>query len=118
MNYYYLIAATFLLLIGATLAVASLDENDWIATQTSNHPPSVNITREGMTVHIRWYGGWTDSFISAVRVCDGYHPCQDYAKPRPGSYIDYAMVPENTTFDVYVFDDATQHWFNIATETV
>lgn len=115
---YLLLILLFTGMIAGTLVLASLDENDWIAASASNHPPSVDVIRTGQNVRIRWYGGWTDSFISHVKVCADGMPCQEYVKPYPGAYIEYGMVPGNTTFDIFVYDQATQHYFNIKTVTV
>jgi len=83
--------------------LASFSDNDWIGSQTPNHPTSVNITRDGQDVWIRWYGGWGDSFVDHVMVKSSVFPQKEYVKPKPGYYIHYPLVPPNTTFEVYVF---------------
>jgi len=52
---YYIAILSFILVAGAVY-VSSWNENQRLAAIESNHPPVVNITREGDGVRIRWYG--------------------------------------------------------------
>lgn len=115
-NPWFCLAGIGLLVIGSTLYLASLSETDWIFIQTSNHPPSVNISRAGNDVYIRWYGGWTDSFIDHVKVtCSGCpRPEQKFVSPKPGMYIHLPFVSPNSTVTVFVYDRAVQDYHRIA----
>jgi len=115
-NPWFCLAGIGILVIIGTVYLTSLSEADWIFIQTSNHPPSVNISRAGNDVYIRWYGGWTDSFIDHVKVtCSGCpRPEQKFVSPKPGMYIHLPFVSPNSTVTVFVYDRAVQDYHRIA----
>lgn len=112
----FIIASVAFLCI--VLVVASWDENTWIGIKQDQHPPTLSITRNGTAVWIRWYGGWDNTFIDHIRVCTPMDGCREYVKPRPGYYITYPLVPENTSIEVYGWDEAVKEYRPIASERV
>ncbi|MDD5049366.1 MAG: hypothetical protein PHH09_11560 [Methanoregulaceae archaeon] len=121
MSWKHLMVATIAILfciLVVSLHLASLTENDWIAAQEANHPPTVDVTRDGDGVWIRWYGGWTSSFIDHIKVSSTMMPERLYPKPHPGQYIHYPMVPENTTITISVWDNAVHSYHIIKTVEV
>jgi hypothetical protein len=109
----FVVAIISVIAIAGMFYLASMSENDWIAAQEPNHPPLVEVTREGPGVWIRWYGGWTSSFIDHIKVsCDGCYGCPTrlYKKPQPGQYIHYPLVPNNTSIVISVYDNAVQEY--------
>jgi len=116
---YYIAILSFILVAGAVY-VSSWNENQRLAAIESNHPPVVNITREGDGVRIRWYGGWDTSFIDHIRVtCKNTTPIyKDYVKPKPGHYIYYPFVPPNSTITVLAYDKAVQSYREITNTTI
>lgn len=116
LNPWWCLTIVGITIIAGTLYLASLSETDWIFIQTANHPPVVNISRDGYGVYIRWYGGWSDSFIDHVKVtCTGCpKPEQKYVSPKPGMYIHTPFVSPNSTVMVFVYDRAVQDYHRIA----
>lgn len=116
----YYIAILFFILIAGVVYIAGWNENQRLAAIESNHPPSVNITREGDGVRIRWYGGWDTSFIDHIRVTcpDTFPPYKDYVKPKPGYYIYYPFVPPNATITVLAYDKAVHDYREITSTTI
>ena len=116
---YYIAIISFVLVAG-TFYVATWSETQRLEAIEKTHPPTVNITRDGDSVWIRWYGGWDSEFIDHVRVtCDQCWPVyQDYEKPRPGNYIHYAFVQPNVTLTVLGWDKAVQSYRQIASTTI
>lgn len=98
----------------------TFDTNDWIVAVEPNHPPSVNITREGDGIRIRWYGGWDSTFIDHIKVtCNKCpRPEMKYVKPRPGYYIYYPLVPPNATITVFGWAKDSQSYNRITNATV
>jgi hypothetical protein len=112
MKNYLLFILISILAICVVFYVAGIREEQWIDVQQPNHPPVVEITRMNESVKIKYYGGWTQSFIDHLMVKSSAFPQRLY-QAKPGGVITYPLCPENTTFEVYAFDKATQYYQKI-----
>lgn len=117
MKNYLIILLISILTICFVFYIVGIQEEQWIDVNQPNHPPIVEMLRKNNTVQIKYYGGWTQSFIDHLMVKSSVYPLKLY-QAKPGGVITYPLCPENTTFEVYAYDKATQYYQRIGSATV
>jgi hypothetical protein len=119
MNKYLIFIGICLIVIAGVVYVSGLPAERWIDINQPNHPPIVEIVRQANneSVKIKYFGGWTQSFIDHLMVKSDTFPEKRY-EAIPGGVITYPLCPDNTSFEVYVYDRATQHYHLIGSSRV
>lgn len=114
----------FLCILGITLIIFSytlfLSQQDhwfWADVGQHQHPPAVDIARDGDLVYVTWLGGWDATFVDHLKI-EGDTITPVTFKPAAVGDCRGLELPPNTTVTVYAYDKAVHHYTMLNSATL